>query len=76
MKELVEFIAASLVDDPREVRVREVQVGKETRIEVRVAGGDLGRIIGRQGRTARALRALLAAAGRKTRKVYNLQIVE
>ena len=76
MKELVEFIAASLVDDPQEVRVREVQVGKETRIEVRAAGADLGRIIGRQGRTARALRALLAAAGKKTRKVYSLEIVE
>ena len=76
MKELVEFIAASLVDDPGEVRVREVPIGKETRIEVRVAGGDLGRIIGRQGRTARALRALLAAAGRKRHRVYGLEIVE
>ncbi|MBI2212416.1 MAG: KH domain-containing protein [Acidobacteria bacterium] len=64
MKDLVEFIAKSLVDHPEEVRVDEVRRGEATVVELRVAPDDLGRVIGRQGRTARAMRNLIAAAER------------
>ena len=64
------------MDEPSAVRVREVPGPRETRIEVRVADKDVGKIIGRQGRTARAVRALLVAAGRKNRRHYTLEIVE
>ncbi len=64
MKELVEFIAKSLVDRPEEVRVDELRRGDTIVLELRVAPDDLGRIIGRQGRTARAIRNLLAASQR------------
>lgn len=64
MKDLVEFIATSLVDHPEQVRVDEVRRGDATVVELRVAPDDLGRVIGRQGRTARAMRNVLAAAER------------
>lgn len=64
MKDLVEFIAKSLVDQPDQVRVDEVKRGDATVVELRVAPDDLGRVIGRQGRTARAMRNLIAAAER------------
>jgi predicted RNA-binding protein YlqC (UPF0109 family) len=64
MKDLVEFIAKSLVDHPEQVRVDEVRRGETTVVELRVAPDDLGRVIGRQGRTARAMRNLIAAAER------------
>ena len=76
MKGLVSYIATSLVDEPGAVRVREVPGARETRIEVRVAEKDVGQVIGRQGRTARALRVLIAAAGRKRRRHYSLEIME
>jgi predicted RNA-binding protein YlqC (UPF0109 family) len=76
MKGLVTYIASSLVDEPSAVRVREVPGARETRIEVRVAEKDVGKIIGRQGRTARAVRTLLLAAGRKNRRHFTLEIVE
>lgn len=63
MKELVEFIAASLVDHPDQVRVDEVERDGATVFELRVAPDDLGKVIGRQGMTARAVRTLLAAVG-------------
>jgi uncharacterized protein len=62
MKELVEFIARSLVDYPDDVRVDEVRRADATVLELRVAPDDLGRVIGRQGRTARAIRNIIAAA--------------
>ena len=62
MKDLVEFIAKSLVDHPEQVRVDEVRRGDTTVVELRVAPDDLGRVIGRQGRTARAMRNLITAA--------------
>ena len=76
MKGLVTYIASSLVDEPAAVRVREVPGARETRIEVRVAEKDIGKVIGRQGRTARALRTLLLAAGRKRRRHFSLEILE
>jgi predicted RNA-binding protein YlqC (UPF0109 family) len=76
MRELVEMIAKTLVDDPEEVRVNEV-VGEQTTVfELRVAQHDLGKVIGRQGRTARAIRTLLGAAGMKLRKRFVLEILE
>ena len=78
MTELVEFLAKSLVDNPDEVRVRmrDRNRDQQTVIELEVAPDDLGKVIGRQGRTARALRTLLAAAGQKTRRRYILDILE
>lgn len=76
MKELVEFIAKALVDEPDQVRVTEVEGEKVTIIELRVAQGDLGKVIGKQGRTARSIRTLLNAAATKLRKRAVLEILE
>ncbi len=76
MKELIEMIAKALVDNPNEVRVAEV-VGEQTTVfELRVAQSDLGKVIGKQGRTADAIRTLLGAAGMKLRKRFVLEILE
>jgi predicted RNA-binding protein YlqC (UPF0109 family) len=76
MRELVEFLAKSLVDNPDEVRIRSHERDAATVIELEVAPADLGKVIGRQGRTARAIRTLLAAAGQKSRRRYTLDIVD
>ncbi len=76
MKPLVEFIAKSLVDQPDQVEVDEVRRDDATLIELRVAPGELGKVIGRQGRTARALRSILSAASAGSRKRYILDILE
>jgi predicted RNA-binding protein YlqC (UPF0109 family) len=78
MTELVEFLAKSLVDNPDEVRVRtrDRNRDQQTVIELEVAQADLGKVIGRQGRTARAMRTLLAAAGEKSRRRYTLDILD
>jgi predicted RNA-binding protein YlqC (UPF0109 family) len=76
MKELIEFIARSLVDQPDEVRVREIEGQQAIVVELRVADGDLGKVIGKQGRTARAMRALLTASGNKLKRRVVLEIVE
>ena len=76
MKELVEMIAKALVDSPEEVSVAEVQGEQTTVLELRVAQSDLGKVIGKQGRTARAIRTLLGAAGMKLRKRFLLEILE
>lgn len=76
MKELVEFIAKALVDEPDQVRVTEVEGERITVIELRVAPGDLGKVIGKQGRTARSIRTLLSAAATKLRKRAILEILE
>ncbi len=76
MQELVEFIAKSLVDHPDKVEVREIEGEKTTVIELKVAPEDLGKVIGRQGRTARAIRTLLAAVARKMNKRAVLEILE
>ena len=76
MKELVSFIAASLVDDRDAVQVNELERDDTTVYELRVAKDDLGKVIGKQGRTARAIRALLTAtAGRDNRKA-RLEILD
>jgi predicted RNA-binding protein YlqC (UPF0109 family) len=76
MKELIELIAKSLVDHPDEVQVKEVEGHQTTVLELRVADGDLGKVIGRQGRTARAMRTILSASGTKLKKRYVLEILE
>jgi len=76
MKELIEYIAKVLVDKPDEVKVTELE-GKQTSvIELRVAKEDLGKVIGKQGRTARAIRTILGAASTKMRKRSVLEILE
>ena len=76
MKELVEFVAKSLVDDADSVRIRTHERDQSTIIELEVAPNDLGKVIGRQGRTARAMRTLLTAAGQKNRRKYILDILD
>ncbi len=76
LKELVEFMARALVDNPEKVSVSEI-VGEQTSVlELRVAKEDLGKVIGKQGRTARAMRTLLSAASTKLRKRAVLEIIE
>jgi hypothetical protein len=76
MKELVRSIAQALVDRPDEVEVREVEGEKTTVLELRVAETDLGKVIGRQGRTARAMRTIVNAAATKLKKRAVLEILE
>ena len=76
MKELIEYIAKSLVDQPDAVKVMEVEGERTSVIELSVAKEDMGRIIGKQGRTATAMRTLLNAAGMKQEKRTILEIVE
>lgn len=76
MKELIEMIAKALVDNPEQVHVAEVEGEQTTVLELRVAQSDLGKVIGKQGRTARAIRTLLGAAGMKLRKRFVLEILE
>lgn len=76
MRELIEQIAKSLVDNPDEVSVNAVEGEQVTVLELRVAQTDLGKVIGKQGRTARALRTILGAAGMKMRKRFTLEILE
>lgn len=76
MKELITIIAKSLVDKPDEVVITELQGEKTTVFELRVAKEDLGKVIGKQGKTARAIRILLNATATKLKKRAVLEIVE
>jgi predicted RNA-binding protein YlqC (UPF0109 family) len=76
MKDLVTFIAKALVDDPAAVTVREVEADGSTVLELSVAPDDLGKVIGKQGRTARSLRTIVAAAGAVRRRRATLEILE
>jgi predicted RNA-binding protein YlqC (UPF0109 family) len=76
MRQLVEQMAKALVDDPESVNVSEVQGDNVTVIELRVAQTDIGKVIGRQGRTARAMRTILTAHATKLRRRAVLEIVE
>ena len=75
-KELVEYIAKSLVDSPEQVEVREAEGEQGAVLELSVSRDDLGKIIGKQGRTARAIRTLLGAVSAKTKKRVLLEIIE
>ena len=76
LKALIEFMAKALVDKPDEVSVRETDGEKTTIIELRVAPDDLGKVIGKQGRTAQAMRTILNATGTKLGKRCVLEILE
>jgi predicted RNA-binding protein YlqC (UPF0109 family) len=76
VKDLLNRIAQSLVDNPEQVQVNEIESTQTVVLELRVDKGDMGRIIGKQGRTANAIRTLLNAASGKTEKRYVLEIVE
>jgi predicted RNA-binding protein YlqC (UPF0109 family) len=76
MKEAVEKLVKGLVGNAEAVEVSEVEDGRTVRIEVRVAEGDMGRLIGREGRTVKAIRSLLFYAGQKHGKRYQLDLIE
>jgi hypothetical protein len=76
IRELVEEISKALVDLPDQVVVREVQGEQTTVLELRVAPSDLGKVIGKQGRTARSIRTLLGAVGMKLNRRFTLEILE
>ncbi len=76
MKQLIEDIAKSLVDVPDEVVVTTVDGEQVTVIELKVAPSDLGKVIGKQGRTARSIRTILGAAGMKLNRRFTLEILE
>lgn len=75
MKELIEMIAKALVDHPDQVAVRAVEGEKATVFELQVAPRDIGRVIGREGRTVKCIRTLLDAAGTKQKKRFTLEIL-
>ncbi len=74
--ELIEYMAKALVDNPDDVVVREIEGEQSSVIELRVAREDLGKVIGKQGRTARAMRTILSAASTKLQKRSVLDIIE
>ena len=76
MRALVEQIARALVDAPEQVTVQAVDGEQVTVLELRVSPDDLGKVIGKQGRTARSIRTILSAAGMKLRKRFTLEILE
>jgi hypothetical protein len=76
MKELIKYIAQALVDLPDQVEVNEVEGERTSVVELRVAQSDLGKVIGKQGKTARAMRTILSAASAKLKKRSVLEIIE
>lgn len=76
MKDLIKFMAQALVDHPEQVEVSEVTGEQTSVIELRVAKEDLGKVIGKQGRTAKAMRTILSAASAKIRKRTVMEIIE
>ena len=76
MKELITYIAKALVDQPEQVFVSELEGNQTSVLELKVAKEDLGKVIGKQGRTARAMRTILSAASAKVKKRTVLEIIE
>jgi predicted RNA-binding protein YlqC (UPF0109 family) len=76
MKEMIKYIAQALVDNPELVEVTEVEGNQTSVLELKVAKEDLGKVIGKQGRTARAMRTILSAASAKLKKRSVLEIIE
>jgi len=76
MKELIEYIARALVDNPDEVHVTQIDGEQTSVLELKVAKDDLGKVIGKNGKTARAMRVILNAASTKLRKRAMLEIIE
>jgi len=75
-KDLIEYLAKSLVDDPSQVKVNTVEGEKSTVLELRVAEGDIGKVIGKHGRIAKAIRTVLQAASARTGKHTVLEILD
>jgi len=76
VKQLIELIAKSLVDNPSKVEVTQIDGEQSSILELKVAQEDLGKIIGKEGRTAQAIRVILGAAGMKLKKRFILELVE
>jgi len=76
MKDLIKYIAQSIVDNPEQVKVEEVEGSYTSVLELKVAKEDIGKVIGKQGRTAQAMRAILNAASGKVKKRIVLEIIE
>jgi len=76
MKDLINYLAQALVDHPEQVSVTEIEGNQTTVLELKVANEDIGKVIGKQGRTARAMRTILSAASAKIKKRTVLEIVE
>ena len=76
MKDLINYLAQALVDHPEQVSVTEIEGNQTTVLELKVANEDIGKVIGKQGRTARAMRTILSAASAKIKKRTILEIVE
>ena len=76
LRDMIEYIARSLVDNPDEVKVTEIEGEQTAVLELKVAKEDLGKVIGKQGRTARAMRTLLGAASAKAKRRAVLEIIE
>lgn len=76
MKELIEYITSSLVEDPTQIQVTQIRRGSQVNLELRVAKEDMGRVIGRGGRVASAMRALLRVAAGQENQRASLEIVE
>ncbi len=76
MKELIQYIARAIVDNPDEVSVNEIEGGQTTVLELKVAKSDLGKVIGKQGRNAQAIRTILSAVSAKVKKRAVLEIIE
>jgi len=76
VKELIEYIALSLVDDATQVQVKQEKTGNKVRLELKVAREDMGRVIGKSGRVATAMRVLLRVAAAREGKQVNLEIAE
>jgi predicted RNA-binding protein YlqC (UPF0109 family) len=76
MKELIKYIAQALVDHPEMVEVNEIEGEQTSVIELKVAKEDIGKVIGKQGRTARAMRTIISASSTKVRKRPVLEIIE
>lgn len=76
MKDLIKYIAQALVDNPDQVEVTEVEGNQTSVLELKVAKEDLGKVIGKQGRTARAMRTILSASSAKIKKRTVLEIIE
>jgi len=76
VKELIEMIARALVDNPDNVHVSQLDGEQSSIIELKVAPDDIGKVIGKQGRTAQAIRVILGAVGMKLKKRFNFEIIE
>jgi predicted RNA-binding protein YlqC (UPF0109 family) len=76
VKELIELIAKSLVDNPDNVQVSQIDGEQSSIIELKVAPDDIGKVIGKEGRTAQAIRTILGAVGMKLKKRFNFEIIE